>query len=76
MWSLHRRAITYNKSPSEIVGIEDCPILEYWVDEVVGWFGNFIEAKLNERTKNNKPRYSLDKLLGVRTYAKYKTGRS
>lgn len=74
MWSLHQRAIKFNRLPSEMIGIGDCPILIYWFDEAVSWFGNYIESKLSERTKKNKPRYSLDKLLGVRKYAKWKTG--
>lgn len=75
MWSLHQRASNYKSLPSAILGIK-CPLLAYWTDEVIGWFGNWVESKQSERTEKNKPRYTLEKLLGVTNYAKWKTGNS
>ncbi len=75
MWSLHQRASKYQSLPSAILGIT-YPILAYWTDEAIGWFGNWVESKLSERTKQNKPRYKLENLLGVSNYAKWKTGSS
>ena len=70
MWSLHQRCSEYHKLPSEVFSI-NYPILAYWFDEAVNWFGQWVDSKLSERTKKNKPRYTLAKILGIQQYAKW-----
>ena len=70
MWSLHQRCSEYHKLPSEIFNIK-YPILAYWFDETINWFGRWVESKLSERTKKNKRRYTLAKILGIQQYAKW-----
>jgi len=41
-------------------------------DEAVAWFGQWVEDRLSERSKDGKPLYSLDQLLGTREYQTYK----
>ena len=47
------------------------PILAYWLDEAVAWFGAWVEGKLSERDKAGKSKWALDDLLGVRKYHLY-----
>ena len=51
----------------------DHPILAYWLDEAVGWFGMWVENKLNEQDmvtapdgkKSYVPRHRIENLLGL-----------
>lgn len=41
-------------------------ILAFWLDEAVGWFGQFVENKLAERDPHtHKAVYGLEGLLGI-----------
>lgn len=46
------------------------PILSYFVDEAVGYFGQWVEGKLSERDKKTgKPKHKLEQLLSVKKAA-------
>lgn len=68
MWRLGKRAERFGRLPSELMHLTS-PLLAYWLDEAVEWWVRFVEGKLAERDKQNRPRYSLDALLGTRVYA-------
>jgi hypothetical protein len=64
VWSLDQRSKRYGCQPSAMMGIRH-PVLGYWFDEAVGWFGQWVDARLSERDEKGKPLYHLEKLLGV-----------
>lgn len=70
MYNLDQRAKRYSQKPSEILGVRT-PIVAFWFDEAVAFWGAWVEAKLSERDEKGKPKHDLDKLLGVRQYATY-----
>jgi hypothetical protein len=53
--------------------LSDEPFLAYWLDEAVGWYGMWIEARLDERKEvkekgrvvGYRPKYRLGQLLGT-----------
>ena len=63
MWNLHSLSVTYQRRPSEVIGVDD-PWAAYQFDLAVAQFGAWVEGKLNERDKKGKPVNSLAKLLG------------
>lgn len=71
VWSLDQRAKRYGALPSQMVGINN-PVLGYWFDEAVGWFGRFVDQKLSERDEKGKPLYRLESILGTQEYATVK----
>jgi hypothetical protein len=70
---LHQTARQYSQTPSRLLAIEDEPLLAWWVDEAVGIYGQWIEARLDEREPvkeqgqivGYKPRWRLGQLLGT-----------
>lgn len=73
MWSLDQRAKRYAARPSVLVGVQS-PVLSYWFDEAVGWFGSFVDSRLSEKDERGQPLYRLESLLGTQQYATVKRG--
>lgn len=55
-------AATYGRRPSELLGVED-PYAAYQVDAAVLGFGSWVEARLEERDKKGRPKWTLAALL-------------
>ncbi len=54
-----------------MLGLANEPLLAWYFDEAVSWFGHWVESKLSERKKVRRgkqmvevPRYRLGQLLG------------
>ena len=69
MWKIWTVAKSFQSRPSQIAGIEGT-WEAYCLDAAVSLFGNWVEAKLSERTNLGYPKHSLERLL------KGETGRS
>lgn len=68
-WRLYQQANKFGSRPSAILGVEH-PILSYFIDDAVEYFGGWVEGKLNERDKKTgKPKHKLEKLLGAKKHA-------
>ena len=57
-------AQAYGRRPSEVVGVED-PWAAYQLDTAVLTLGRWVENKLAEHTKDGKPKWRLEELLGT-----------
>ncbi len=66
VWRLYRRCKTFSKNPSEEMGLDpDNAWLCWQFDNAVETFGLWVENKLGERTKEGKPKYEIEELLGL-----------
>ncbi len=62
---LDKLAKRYGSLPSALMGIEH-PVAAYWLNEAVGWFGEYVDIKLEERDPaTGKTLYSIESLLGI-----------
>jgi hypothetical protein len=64
MWSLYQRANKFGQSPAAMIGIHHF-VLAYNFDEAVHLYGGWIEARRSETTKDGKPVWSMEELLGL-----------
>lgn len=64
MWSLYLNAKDYQRSPSQMVGIEH-PYLAWCIDDAIGTWGRDIQNKLEMRDKKGKSVHNIYDLLGV-----------
>ncbi len=55
--------------PAEIIGLEH-PILAYWFNETVAWFGQYVENCLQQKDPHTgKALYTAEALLGIEAEA-------
>jgi hypothetical protein len=66
VWSLDQRCKRYQIPPSQVLGVRH-PVLAYHLDEVVSWFGQFVENHLAQNDPHtHQPLYNLNTLLGIK----------
>ena len=73
VWNLYQRAKRFGISPSDALGLRRNPWVAWQFDNAVSTFGTWVENKLAERTKDNKPKHRIEKLLDM-TPPKRKVG--
>ena len=41
------------------------PVVAYWFDDAVAWFGDYVEEALKVKDESGRHLYSMDSLLGI-----------
>jgi len=62
VWWLDKAAKRYGRRPSELVGIQD-KVVAFWFDDAVAYFGEYVEARLEEKDEHGHRLYSIEGLL-------------
>lgn len=66
MWKLHSLASAYGSRPSSYLGLPPDSWEAYQLDLAALEVGRWVEGKLNERDKQNRPKHHLEDLLSER----------